>query len=348
MRRLLLSCLVLFLSALGASAQFEDSFRWGYGALDMEPGSTGTGNPGKMSVAIFVPMTEALKGAQLKHMYIPVVEDNMQDVKVWAKRSLNDAECIYEKDLSGREFDKEEHYYEFTLSDNSLVVNGNMYIGYTVTSQTGEPFGVSQGSAPGSIYISENGGEFVDYSDKGVGVLALQLFFNNLNLPENNLQKNGFFDTTPEESMIPAGDPLAAYCQGGEYGKEYFSMVFNDVAINSSYDADGNNQADALPATFAAGDHATNEYTLALPTQNILLNAINKDKVCVVALVIDENGFIANAARAKVEKADGIESVTEANGHKPMANGTFNLAGQKVNAQYKGVVISGGKKVIVK
>lgn len=163
-------------------------------------------------------------------------------------------------------------------------------------------------------------------------------------------QKNAHYEYTVDELGIHADDPLVEYCKGGKYGKQYISIQYNDVALNSSYGATGN-QSKALPETFSAGDHATNEYALAMPTKTLLKNALNKDYIYVAALVIDENGYVANAARTKVltqEEADGIQSATEANGHKPMANGTYNLAGQKVSADYKGIVIRNGKKFVKK
>lgn len=160
-------------------------------------------------------------------------------------------------------------------------------------------------------------------------------------------QQNFHYEFLPEELNIPADDPLVAYCKGGENGKKYVTMQYNDVAIGSSY-AGTENKAESLPATFAAGDHAENAFTLSMPTKTLLKNAINKDYVYVVALVIDENGFIANAARAKVltqEEADGIEIMQSA--ECGMQN-YYNINGQKVDAQYKGIVIINGKKVLKK
>ncbi len=170
-------------------------------------------------------------------------------------------------------------------------------------------------------------------------------------------QKNALYEYTIDELGIHADDPLVEYFKGGKYGKQYISIKYNDVAISSSYGGTGNLAA-ALPETFTAGDHASNEYALGMPTKTLLKNAINKDYVYVVALVIDENGYVANAARAKVltqEEADGIEAIQNAEFRtegrqskgKPMLN-SYNLAGQKVAADYKGIVIKNGKKVLVK
>ena len=49
-----------------------------------------------------------------------------------------------------------------------------------------------------------------------------------------------------------------------------------------------------------------------------------------------------------IEDANAIQSATEAEGYKLKANGAYNLAGQKVAADYKGIVIINGKKYLKK
>ena len=58
----------------------------------------------------------------------------------------------------------------------------------------------------------------------------------------------------------------------------------------------------------------------------------------------------AKAMRFTVDdgEATDIQSLTEAEGYKLKAEGTFNLAGQKVDENYRGIVVKNGKKVLKK
>lgn len=126
------------------------------------------------------------------------------------------------------------------------------------------------------------------------------------------LQSNYYSQDTPDYWGIPADDPLAAYCRGGERGQSYVPMVYNDVAIASTY-VNGASKVDALPAHIQAGEEHQRAYRLSLPTKTLLKNALNKDHIYVVALVFDAQGHIANAARARVvrEGESGIHTIPQ-------------------------------------
>ena len=154
-------------------------------------------------------------------------------------------------------------------------------------------------------------------------------------------------------SYSPTGDPLIdQFCRGGKYGASSVFLVFNDVMIGSSYNNSGVNQAPALTGEVKAGEIATGTYTISMPTKTTLKEAINNDEVYAVALVIANDGTIANAARAKVTGTEtGIGQAIADVDAKEVAR--YNAAGQVISAPQKGlniIKLSNGKtlKVIVK
>ena len=95
---------------------------------------------------------------------------------------------------------------------------------------------------------------------------------------------------------------LAIFCKGGKYGQSTVkNYVFNDVAVGTSYNQNGVNQAPAL-GTMTGGEKRKVSYTLSLPTKATLRTALKKSTatIYVVALVIDKDGTIANAAKTEV------------------------------------------------
>ena len=89
-------------------------------------------------------------------------------------------------------------------------------------------------------------------------------------------------------------DPLIAqFCAGGAHGTSTFYWAFDDVALASSY-ANNKNQAAAITG-LASGEVGTTSYTLTLPTSSKLAPFINKDKVAVVAILLDKDGNYVNS-----------------------------------------------------
>ena len=154
-------------------------------------------------------------------------------------------------------------------------------------------------------------------------------------------------------SSYASGDPLIdQFCSGGKYGTSSVFLTFNDVMIGSSYSYGGINLAPALAGEVKAGETSTGTYTVSMPTGMELKNAINNNAVYAVALVIANDGTIANAARAKVvDTATNIESADTDVNATEMAR--YNAAGQIISTTQKGlniIKLSNGKtvKMIVK
>ena len=111
-------------------------------------------------------------------------------------------------------------------------------------------------------------------------------------------QSNYYYQGTTAQWGV--GNDMAIFCKGGKYGKSSVTgWYFNDVALCSSY-VNGSNKAPAL-GTLAGGETKEAEYTLTLPTKATLKNALKKDQLYIIALIVDKNKKIVNAAKAKIE-----------------------------------------------
>lgn len=150
------------------------------------------------------------------------------------------------------------------------------------------------------------------------------------------------------QSASSVEEDLRIFCSGGKYGKSSIAgYVFNDVALASSY-SNGVNKVEAL-GRLTGGEARQVSYTLTLPTKATLRNAMKKGTLYVVALLIDANGRIANAAKRMVGETDGIRDAECTAGNA----GCYDLNGRQLQAPQPGVNIvrmSNGsvRKVVVK
>ncbi len=152
-------------------------------------------------------------------------------------------------------------------------------------------------------------------------------------------------------SQVP--EDLAQFANGGKNGSSSVNgLVFNDVALTSSYTS-SKNQAKAL-TNLKSNEATETSYTLSLPTKTILKNALKKNNVYVAVLLINEDGTIANAVKVKVEgfdkDANGIHTVSTA---KTAAAQRYALDGRQLNAAQHGLNIirmadGSVKKVMIK
>ena len=129
-----------------------------------------------------------------------------------------------------------------------------------------------------------------------------------------------------------AEEDLKIFGSGGKYGQSSIrGFVFNDVALSYA----GGSQVEPL-GTMAGGQvhHVTQKLTL--PTKATLRNAIKKGKLYVVALVVDDKGHIANAAKGEVGDASGVTAVQSDHAD---AVSLYSLNGVKLSAPQRGVNI---------
>ena len=178
-----------------------------------------------------------------------------------------------------------------------------------------------------------------------------------------NWKQSNYYYTYSQQSCIDNDQAeLAIFCSGGEYGKSSVYIPFNDVVVSSSrtpfvitgnYITDtGHNQVPKLEA----GD--TNEtkvatFSIPLPAQSTALyKAIDRNKVNVIAYVMDSKGTVLNSVKAKVDRnPNAISGITVSDSNVEVAR--YNAAGQQIATPQKGINIvkySNGtsRKVIVK
>ena len=154
--------------------------------------------------------------------------------------------------------------------------------------------------------------------------------------------------TSYSVSDLPAD--LSIFASGGTYGKSSITgWVFNDVAIASSYASSINQVA---TQTLAAGATGNFEYTLNLPTKTTLKDALQKDQIYVVAILLDSKRNVVNAAKSKVKEytPTAIQSISNATDGEVAR---YTLDGRQVSAAQHGINIvrmSDGsvRKILVK
>lgn len=138
------------------------------------------------------------------------------------------------------------------------------------------------------------------------------------------------------QSQLPAD--LAQFGAGGVNGRQSLTgWTFNDVALSSSY-VNGSNQATGFE-NMSATEPATSTYTLTLPATSALKAAIDTEKVYVVALLVNTNGTIENAVKAKVVAAgtDGISA--NKSDARVVETARYTLDGRQVTAPQRGLHI---------
>lgn len=143
-----------------------------------------------------------------------------------------------------------------------------------------------------------------------------------------------------------AFDPdLAAFCEGGDLGEKFVSIIFDDVAIATSYQ-----QAVNIPenVNLSADEKYEVSYILDMPSeisQKNLYDAIvnNGYKVNAIVLAIAGDGTIANACKVPVSLPVGIQSISAETIDAPI----YSLDGRRVLSPAQGsITIQNGKKSI--
>lgn len=173
--------------------------------------------------------------------------------------------------------------------------------------------------------------------------VAYALVADGLTGTTNNWQQANFYSSSyssqtgiTSENMLP------------EDLKKYFNTPspyrseFNDVMISSSYNGTVNN---AVIGEFKENETTTANYTLPLPTNTVLKNALNYDKIYVVAMIINtETGIIENAAKAQVVfNPTGISTLESTNAGEEVAR--YNMSGQRGSKGINIIKMSNGKTV---
>lgn len=157
------------------------------------------------------------------------------------------------------------------------------------------------------------------------------------------LQQN-YYASNSASNVLPEMPEFKEFFAGGEYGKAAVELVYNDAMIGSSYSTTGSNLTKALGTSkHTAGEQLSNSYTCSISVGAACKAVLDYDNIYVVALILDSNGQIVNAARSKVGTFDGINSVLAPT---TTDSTTCDLSGRRIAAPTHGISIVGGKKVI--
>lgn len=143
------------------------------------------------------------------------------------------------------------------------------------------------------------------------------------------VQQNYYYNTAPQFC-----EEMNAFCKGGEYGRQRVAgLVFNDVVVSQ---VGINGVAGSLPESLEAEKRAEHSITFDLSKIKTGLD-IDKNKLRVVAAVLDEYGQVLNAAKDEVNDYidTGVAGVADENA--PVEY--FNLNGMKVSNPSEGVFI---------
>lgn len=146
-------------------------------------------------------------------------------------------------------------------------------------------------------------------------------------------QSNYYYQYSSSE--LP--EDLAIFGNGGKYGKSSVTgWLFNDVALVSSY-VSSSNKAPKLDV-MNAGEQKEAEYTLTMPTKTTLKDAVKNAELFIVALIVDKEKHIVNAAKAPITIADpdGIQTINQSS-DKEVAR--YTLDGRRVQSMQKGLNI---------
>ena len=160
-------------------------------------------------------------------------------------------------------------------------------------------------------------------------------------------QSNNYASQSPSDNYVPE---LNQFCRGGEYGKGTVSqLVFDDVVIstNGIYGVDG-----SIPSSLEAEETAS--HTLTFDLSKIKKSLIpDRNKLRVIAAVLDRNGIVVNCAKNEVNDFDpgmsAVENIEEA-ANAPVEY--YNLSGVKVAEPTSGIYIrrqgSKTEKVVIR
>lgn len=138
-------------------------------------------------------------------------------------------------------------------------------------------------------------------------------------------------------------------------GREYMMLTYDDVVVAQSGSA-GKTIDDVIPSSCTDGQVFTHSVTfLTTDMTSTYVEGENlvqhPDRMHAIALIYNKaTGHVENCNKCPVMMitevgGDGIESVMPS---LPAGHAAYNLAGQRVSSDFRGIVIKGGKKLYVK
>lgn len=172
----------------------------------------------------------------------------------------------------------------------------------------------------------------------GTYEIAYALIGDGLTGTENSWQQSNNYSKYAAANV--ANDPyLALFCKGGKYSAAKVTLVYDDVLLSSSYNSNHNNNAKLEP--LKTNHVVTNTYTFKLPNKKLLKEAITRtgyNKLAVIAMIINNEGKIDNAAKFYLSDPVGIGGISENNGElREVAR--YTIDGRKISVPQRGLNI---------
>lgn len=144
-------------------------------------------------------------------------------------------------------------------------------------------------------------------------------------------QTNAYASSNPSSEAI---EELNAFCKGGKYGtSKVGGLVFNDVVVSTTgiYGIAG-----SVPSTLEAEQKASHSLTFDLTKISSRLIP-DKNKLRVIAAVLDKRGIVLNCAKNEVNDFVSGVGTLEASSDAPVEY--YNLNGVKVSEPSNGIFI---------
>lgn len=163
--------------------------------------------------------------------------------------------------------------------------------------------------------------------------IAYLLVADGLTGSTNSWIQSNYLNTNKQSPDVV--EELNQFYKGGIYGTaKVKGLVFNDVVISTTgiYGVEG-----SIPSSLAAEEKATHSITFDLSKIKSTLLP-DKNKLRVIAAVLDSNGYVMNCAKNEVNDfvATGVEDVVE-DANAPVEY--YDLTGRRVDNPTKGIYI---------
>ena len=234
-------------------ASLDGAEVFGYGTTSGWEGLGVNATNVKFDVAIYIPGSNAFKGATINGINIPVLDKGMKDVSAWVRSGL-DSNDLAKATAAGPFVEGE--YFAVAFDEAVPVPADGFYAGYTFTCSVAYPI------ATGSTYVqnglllqyAQNGeaSGWADYSSQ-FGASPLQVFISGIQLPDYSIQL-----TAAGLSVQLPNSPYSLYVEAvGSSAKEIKNL---DVEVT----ADGKSEMQhiTLPEALETGINKSTTFLL--------------------------------------------------------------------------------------
>lgn len=239
------------------AASLEGTDVWGYYKENDFSGLAGVGiqRAATYSVAYFVPGDSLFKGSKICGMNLPLYSvANMSNVSVWIAEGLDKDPLVSKgvdmKNLSGSTFNAIALDEPFAVPLSGIYVGVNFSIDKVESEGDAYPVLCGGETAKNSLYMKvktdAGADDWADYSSKGWGGYAMQLFASDMNLPEADVY---FRTSTIDVAALPNGEvklPVTLYSSA----KKSVSSIDYAVLVNGVKETKHLDLATPVPAGY--------------------------------------------------------------------------------------------------